>query len=87
MENERHWQIYNLLTRHFLGSLSKDATGFETKIRLEMGGEYFNASGLQVEALNYLKVYTFERWSDKDVPAFRVHERIEPRVSLEEGKT
>jgi DNA topoisomerase III len=87
MDSPRHWQIYNMLTRHFLGSLSKDATGFETKIKLEMGGEYFNASGVQVERLNYMEVYTFDKWTDKDVPAFRPNERLEPDLSCQQGQT
>lgn len=40
-----------------------------------------------MEALNYLKVYTFEKWSDKDVPAFRSGERFEPILSCAQGST
>jgi DNA topoisomerase IA len=38
-----------LIRRHFLGSLAKDAVGAETKIRVEMGGEFFTVDGLLVE--------------------------------------
>ena len=84
----REWQIYNLVTRHFLGSLSKDATGFETNVKLEMGEEHFSMSGLQVEAANYLNVYTFEKWAEKDVPAFQLGEMLQPaNLDCKEGKT
>jgi len=35
------WKIYELLTRHFLATISKDAVGSETTIQAEMGGEEF----------------------------------------------
>jgi DNA topoisomerase-3 len=35
------WKIYELLTRHFLATISKDAVGSETTIMAEMGGEDF----------------------------------------------
>jgi hypothetical protein len=38
-----------LLSRHFLGSLAKDAIGFETTIKAEMGGEFFTLTGLLIE--------------------------------------
>ena len=54
--------------------MAKDAVGNETKIRVEMGGELFTVDGLQVEQLNYLEVYTFDKWSDKYLPKFRENE-------------
>lgn len=50
--------------------MAKDAVGSETKIEIEMGGEYFSCNGLIVEQLNYLEVYTFDKWADKFVPSF-----------------
>lgn len=35
------WRIYELLARHFLATISKDACGSETTIRAEMGSELF----------------------------------------------
>ena len=48
------WSIYELITRHFLGSISKDAQGSETVIKVEISGEIFSTQGLVVEAFNYL---------------------------------
>lgn len=50
--------------------MSQDATGFETSIKIEMGGEIFTASGLEIENLNYLEIVTFDKWSEKRVPEF-----------------
>ena len=45
-------------------------------------------SGLQVEAANYLNVYTFEKWAEKDVPAFQLGEMLQPtNLDCKEGKT
>jgi len=86
--NGQEWAIYNLITRHFLGSVAKDAIGSETTIRVEMGGEMFNCHGLIVEELNYLEVYTFDRWTDKFVPTFRENERFKPDIlKLDKGRT
>ena len=35
------WRVYELVARHFLACISKDAVGSETKIDLEAGGEPF----------------------------------------------
>jgi len=43
------WRIYELLTRHFLATISKDAVGSETTIVAEMGGETFTCTGIIVE--------------------------------------
>ena len=71
-----------MLSRHFLGSLAKDAIGFETVIKAEMGGEFFSLTGLLIEQYNYLEVYTFEKWSEKSVPQFQENERFKPEVIM-----
>jgi hypothetical protein len=37
-------------------------------IKAEMGGEFFSLTGLLIDQLNYLEVYTYEKWSEKSVP-------------------
>jgi DNA topoisomerase III len=51
-----------LLTRHFLATVAKDAQGSETTIKVEMGGEQFSCYGILVEQLNWLEVFTYEKW-------------------------
>ena len=47
--SSQEWAIYQLITKHFLGSMAKDAIGSETTIKVEMGGEWFTIQGLIVE--------------------------------------
>jgi DNA topoisomerase III len=43
------WRVYDLLTRHFLATISKDAVGSETTIKARIGCELFSCYGLIVE--------------------------------------
>jgi DNA topoisomerase III len=43
------WRIYELLSRHFLATISRDAVGSETIITVTMGGEGFHCKGIIVE--------------------------------------
>lgn len=40
--SNQEWAIYDLICKHFLGSISKDAVGAETQIKIDVGGEIFN---------------------------------------------
>jgi DNA topoisomerase-3 len=42
---DQEWKIYDLLSRHFLATMAKDALGSETKIVAEHGLETFNLDG------------------------------------------
>jgi DNA topoisomerase-3 len=63
------WRIYDIIVRHFLASISKDAIGSETKVEVEMGGEYFTTKGLIIEELNWLEVFPYEKWTDSYLPS------------------
>lgn len=67
LDNEQ-WSIFELITRHFLGSISKDAVGYETFMQISVGDELFSTSGLQVQELNYLEIYRYDKWADKVIP-------------------
>ena len=58
--------------------MAKNATGKETSISAEMGGEYFTCSGLIIDKLNYLEVYTYDKWSDKYCPKFSPNQVFTP---------
>jgi DNA topoisomerase-3 len=80
-------RVYDLLARHFLASIAKDAQGSETTIRADMGGELFSCYGLIVEQQNWLEVFHFEKWQDSVLPAFHEGQRFKPVIALNEGKT
>lgn len=41
-------------------------------------GEMFEAKGLMILAPNYLEIYPYDRWMDKDLPVFHLGEWILP---------
>ncbi|KAF5357377.1 hypothetical protein D9758_005864 [Tetrapyrgos nigripes] len=81
-------KVYEFITRRFLASCSKDAKGWETTIDIECGGEEFHTKGLRVLERNYLEVYPYDKWSDKELPDFTEGEEFQPSVcDLREGQT
>jgi len=48
LETPAEQKIYELLVRHFLASISKDAVGEEVKVQVSMADDVFVASGLKV---------------------------------------
>lgn len=54
----------------------------------ETEGEAFDTRGLLVLERNYLEVYPFERWNDRELSReFRVGDRFDVRVDLLVGET
>ncbi|XP_018653105.1 putative prokaryotic DNA topoisomerase [Schistosoma mansoni] len=81
-------RLYELVTRHFLACLSTDAEGAETIVRLCIDGELFESKGLMILALNYLEVYIYDRWAEKDMPVFQLGEWILPdNIQVLTGQT
>ena len=81
-------RIYELIVRHFLATLDRDAVGFETTIEICINGEFFTLNGLRIEEKNYLEVYIYDKWSDKDIPRFNQNEKFSPdSIMLSEGQT
>ena len=60
--------MYELIARHFLATISKDAVGAETKIDVLIGTEQFSTKGLIIEELNWLEVFPYEKWNDSYLP-------------------
>ena len=79
--------IYDILTRHFLASLSKDAIGNEKTVKVEMGGESFSCSGVQVEQTNFLDIYPYDSWSEKKAPNLSKNDHVKPILSMDSGHT
>ncbi|CAI9740965.1 DNA topoisomerase 3-alpha-like isoform X1 [Octopus vulgaris] len=81
-------KIYEFIVRHFLATCSQDAKGHETTVEIEIAQEKFTANGLMILAKNYLEVYPYDKWSDKEISIYQVGQSFEP-TSLEmlSGKT
>ena len=86
--NAREKKVYDLIMRHFLATLSPDAKGQETTIRVKMGEEFFRTKGLIIEDKGYLEIYTFDYWSNSYVPNFGEGEEVVPySLNMEKGVT
>jgi len=80
--------LYELITRHFLACVSKDALGLETSVTINLNGEEFSANGLVILEPNYLEVYPYYRWNAKEIPQFQSNEEFVPvSIMMIESKT
>uniref|UniRef100_A0A1B0EZY4 DNA topoisomerase n=1 Tax=Phlebotomus papatasi TaxID=29031 RepID=A0A1B0EZY4_PHLPP len=81
-------RVYELIVRHFLACVSRDATGSETLVSVEIGGEEFNASGLVILERNYLEVYIYDRWTAREIHKYEMGTSFEPTsIEMPEGST
>jgi len=81
-------RVFEMIARHFLACVSQDAVGKETTVDIDLNGEKFVGHGLTVIHRNYLDVYPYDRWSDKEIPDYEAVETFEPSaVDLAEGQT
>ena len=71
-------RVYELITRHFLGTCSMDAQCESTKVTASMGGHEFYATGIVFKERNFMEIFTTGGSKDKELPAFVEGERIEP---------
>lgn len=86
--NGNEKRVYELVVRHFLACVSKDAIGTETIVNATIGGEEFNANGLVILERNYLDVYIYEKWSGKEIHNYEIGFAFVPTVlDLHEGAT
>lgn len=76
--SDAEWRIYELLARHFLATISKDAVGSETTINVTMGGEKFHCKGILIEEMNWLEVFHYEKWSETVLPHFTENQTFKP---------
>ncbi|KAI6653680.1 DNA topoisomerase 3-alpha [Oopsacas minuta] len=81
-------KVYEFIVRHFLACCSKDAQGMETSVDICVSQEEFSAAGLVITQRNYLEVYPYDKWSDKNIPNFTQGESLPTeRIELVEGET
>lgn len=81
-------RIYELIARHFLACLSSDAVGSEINIKIVVNEENFTLSGLRIDERNFLEVYPYEKWTDKEIPRFEANERFIPTsIMMNDGQT
>ena len=68
--------------------MSKDAVGAETTVNINIAGERFSALGLSVLERNYLDVYVYDKWSDKEIPDYSNVTEFQPTsIDMIDGST
>ena len=81
------WRVYEMIARHFLACIAKDAVGSETKANVMLGGELFHVKGLIIEEYNWLEVFPYEKWSDSVLPPLVKGEEFQPHLTMTDGET
>ncbi|KYN28291.1 DNA topoisomerase 3-alpha [Trachymyrmex cornetzi] len=81
-------KVYEFVVRHFLACLSKNAEGRETLVEIDIAGEKFKANGLEIIAKNYLDVYIYETWNNKQIHSYEQRQVFRPTsIDMMEEKT
>ena len=81
-------RVYEFVTRRFLASCSKDATGQQTTVVAQMGEEAFHMTGIVVQERNYLDVYPYDKWETNVLPEYNEGDIFTPSsCTLKEGET
>ena len=75
-------KVYEFIVRHFLACVSRDAVGQECKVEVKIDSETFKANGLAISQRNYLEVYPYHFWGDKNLPCYQMGQQFVP-TSLE----
>jgi DNA topoisomerase-3 len=71
-----------------LACVSQDAQGKETTVNIDINGEKFIAHGITVIQKNYLEVYIYEKWSDKQIANYEAIKEFQPTsINLVQGET
>lgn len=82
------WQIYELILRRFLATLSPDALWMTQKVNFTAGSEPYTVTGGRLIEPGWRTVYLFSEAKEYVLPPFGVGERLPIRsVHLEEKET
>jgi DNA topoisomerase I len=82
------WAVYDMITRHFLATLSMPAVYLDTKIVVQIGPEMFNLTGKQIKDKGFLEIYPFRKIAEKSLPDLKVGDKVNiSTLKMKEGKT
>jgi len=70
------WRIYDMVTRHFLATVSGDCKFMRTKVKFIINQEEFQASGRKVTDPGYTKILGSGEMEDQHIPDFKVGESV-----------
>ncbi|MBS5865255.1 MAG: DNA topoisomerase I [Coriobacteriaceae bacterium] len=92
------WKLYNLIARRFLATLSEAAIIEDTKVKLDVAGEPFRASGSVLAKPGFRAIYPYGLRKDEQLPILaegdvlslasmnKDHKQTEPPARYSQGK-
>ena len=66
--DDRHWRIYELVTRRFMATLAEDARMESNRIDLTVSDEPFFARGSRVLSAGWMEYYPYNHQKDTNLP-------------------
>mmetsp|Transcript_30608 Transcript_30608/g.54729 ORF Transcript_30608/g.54729 Transcript_30608/m.54729 type:complete len:860 (+) Transcript_30608:77-2656(+) len=82
------WRLYDMITRHFLATVSKDCKFLQTKVKFDINSEKFTLSGRKVIDPGFTQIQRDGGMDDVTIPDFKVGESIPvSKVSMGSHKT
>ncbi|KAF4673363.1 DNA topoisomerase 3-beta-1 [Perkinsus olseni] len=82
------WRLFDMLTRHFLATLSHDCKFTRTKVHFTIGDEKFSVSGRRMKSPGFTRVQYTGEMQDIYVPPLRVGEKLQiASKSISSAKT
>ena len=70
-------KVYEFISRRFVASCMLDAKGLQKLAYLTCGNELFICKGIKIINKNYLEVYIYDNWLEKDIPEFKEDQKVE----------
>ena len=85
--SDKEIKIYDLITRHFLASVSPDAKAEETTVEIEIVEEIFSLKGLRITDIGYYLVFNYDKWDSNFIPLFTENQEFNFEIVIKMGKT
>ncbi|MHC1610283.1 MAG: DNA topoisomerase I [Candidatus Methanospirareceae archaeon] len=85
---EAEWEIYELVVRRFLATLSDSARWIDTDVKIEIGEEILEAKGKELKEQGFLAVYPYQKKEEVIIPRLKEGEKVEiEHVEIVEKET
>jgi DNA topoisomerase-1 len=82
------WTIYELVVRRFLATLSDAARWEDTDVKVELGGELFEAKGRELKEEGFLAIYPYQKKEEWILPKLKEGENVKiERIEIVEKET
>jgi len=70
------WRLFDMVTRHFLATVSGDCKFLRTKVFFEVNGEHFSIAGRKVTDPGFTRIQLSGEMDDVNIPDFKIGESV-----------